>query len=140
MIGDQVVAAARECIGTPFHHLGRAPFAGLDCLGLVLHVASSVGRPVHSPRAYPNDPSQYNLLAGAEANKSVTRVPDLSELQSGDVLIIRVGTQVRHFAIYAGDTLIHVMDGAVGRVCEHDLDQKWRRRIVAAYRFVEGEV
>ncbi len=34
---DAAIAAARTCLGTPFHHQGRAPGVGLDCIGLDHH-------------------------------------------------------------------------------------------------------
>lgn len=139
MIGDQIVVSARSCLGTPFHHQGRVPGVGLDCLGLVLHVAGSVGRPLTSPMAYPRDPSHANMLAGADANPALSRIGNLADIRAGDVLMLQIGSQIRHLAIYTGETLIHVWDGSVNRVCEHGLDSRWQRRIVAAYRFVEGD-
>lgn len=43
---DAVIAAARACIGTPFVHQGRRPKTnadkgGIDCLGVLMHVACS---------------------------------------------------------------------------------------------------
>lgn len=139
LIGDQIVAAARACLGTPFHHLGRVPGVGLDCLGLVLHSAVSVGKPLTSPKAYPRDPSHVNMLAGAAANPALARVSNLAEIRAGDVLLLQICSKIRHLAIYTGETLIHVLDGSVNRVCEHAIDSRWRRRMVAAYRFVEEE-
>lgn len=140
MIGDEAVAAARQCLGTPFRHQGRVPGVGLDCLGLILHVGASVGHPLTAPRAYAHDPANYNLLAGAEQNQCLDRVRDLSALQAGDILLIQIGAHVRHMAIYTGDTMIHVWGGGVGKVCEHGIDLRWRRRVVAAYHFVQGGV
>ena len=140
MIGDGAVAAARQCLGTPFRHQGRVPGVGLDCLGLILHVGAAVGCPLAAPRAYAHDPAQYNLLAGADANHCLERVRDLSELQAGDILMIRVGAHVRHMAIYTGGTMIHVWGGGVNKVCEHGLDLRWRRMVIAAYRFDQESV
>ena len=140
MIGDEAVAAARQCLGTPFRHQGRVPGAGLDCLGLILHVGAAVGCPLAAPRAYAHDPAHYNLLAGAESNACLARVMDLSALQAGDILLIQIGAHVRHMAVYTGDTMIHVWGGGVNQVCEHGIDTRWRRRVVAAYRFVRGGV
>ena len=36
------VAAARETLGWPFHHAGRGP-GGIDCVGVVMWMADSVG-------------------------------------------------------------------------------------------------
>lgn len=138
MIGDAVVSAARQCLGTPFRHQGRIPGVGLDCLGLILHVGNAIERPLKAPSAYPKDPAHQDLLAGAEANENLVRITDLTALQPGDIPVIQIGNRLRHFAIYTGPTLIHVWDGGVNQVCEHVIDERWRRRGVAAYRFVEG--
>lgn len=136
MIGDAVVIAARQCLGTPFRHQGRIPGVGLDCLGLILYVGNSVGMPLKAPSVYPEDPAHQGLLAGAEANENLVRITDLTALQPGDILLIRIGTPVRHLAIYTGPTIIHVWASSVGCCCEHALDLRWRRRFAAAYRFV----
>ena len=43
MTADDIVNAARECVGTPFRHQGRVLGVGLDCAGLVLMPFSAVG-------------------------------------------------------------------------------------------------
>lgn len=135
MIGDAVVAAARQCLGTPFRHQGRIPGVGLDCLGLIVHVGNAIERPIKSPSAYPQDPAHQGLLAGAEANEGLARITDMTALQPGDILLIQIGGHVRHLAIYTGPTLIHVWGGGVNQVCEHSIDPRWWRRVAAAYRF-----
>ena len=40
-----MIAAARACIGTPFHHQGRRPGAGLDCIGLIVIALRAAGFP-----------------------------------------------------------------------------------------------
>ena len=38
-----MIAAARACLGTPFHHQGRMPGVGLDCIGLVIVALARCG-------------------------------------------------------------------------------------------------
>ena len=40
---EQILAAARAEIGTPFRHQGRVSGKALDCAGLICHVASVIG-------------------------------------------------------------------------------------------------
>jgi len=43
MSADEILAAARACLGTPFLHQGRIPGVALDCAGLVVAVAQAIG-------------------------------------------------------------------------------------------------
>jgi hypothetical protein len=43
MIADNVIEAARECLGTPFRHQGRIVGEALDCAGVAVHVAERLG-------------------------------------------------------------------------------------------------
>ena len=36
---EQIVSVARAAVGTPWHHQGRVAGLGLDCIGLLVHVA-----------------------------------------------------------------------------------------------------
>lgn len=40
---EQIIAKAREFIGTPYLHQGRVKGAGIDCCGLVIQVAKELG-------------------------------------------------------------------------------------------------
>ena len=53
----------------------------------------------------------------------------------GDLLLMRFAGEPQHLAVFTGETIIHAYQ-ATGRVVEHSLDDKWRRRIVRVYRFV----
>ena len=43
MTPEAIVASARAAIGTPFRHQGREAGRGLDCAGLLVHVAREIG-------------------------------------------------------------------------------------------------
>jgi hypothetical protein len=43
MTADDIIAAARQCLGTPFRHQGRLLSFGLDCAGVAIHVARQIG-------------------------------------------------------------------------------------------------
>jgi len=42
-----MIEAARRCIGTPFHHQGRASGIGLDCIGLIVIALRAALREEH---------------------------------------------------------------------------------------------
>jgi cell wall-associated NlpC family hydrolase len=58
----------------------------------------------------------------------------VTDMQPGDVLLMRIRRDPQHLAIYAGGTIIHSYFDA-GKVCEHDLTGLWSQRVVAVYRF-----
>lgn len=131
MTADDLIAAARECIGTPFMHQGRILGRALDCAGVAVHAARRTGHEVDEPAAYGRLPNNAMLEYWLERQPFLERVADL---KPGDLLLMRFTGEPQHLAVYAGPTIIHAYQ-AVGRVVEHDLDAKWRRRIVQAYRF-----
>lgn len=101
MIGDRIAAEAETWIGTPFRWQGRAKLKGCDCKGLVAGVARECGRPEgdsleaiagdYGPRV-----DDQRLVAG------LARLFDrVTDIQPGDVLLLRVGGKPAHLAIAA---------------------------------------
>ena len=131
MTADDIIAAARACIGTPFRHQGRIPGVALDCAGLIVAVAESVGADYIDHPGYGRNPANGLLESVLDEQPFLERVFDR---QPGDVLLMRFSGEPQHLAICAGDTLIHSYE-AVGRVCEHRLASVWAARIVRTYRF-----
>ena len=138
--------AARRFLGVPFLHQGRDPVVGLDCIGLLAAAAREAGLTrylVHDRQDYGRDPHGGLLEARLRAcfGEPVAGSPvDLALLHEGDVLAMRFAGPVRHVGIvgvrdYEGPqlTVIHT-DNGVGRVTEHRIDDKWRRRIALVFR------
>lgn len=132
MTADEIIARARECLGTPFFHQGRLPGMALDCAGVAVHVAKG-WHEVEEPAAYSRHPHQGELGYWLDRQPYLSRIAPPSP-QSGDVLLMRFGAEPQHLSLCAGDTIIHAYE-AIGKTVEHNLDVKWRRRIVAVYRF-----
>lgn len=132
MKASAIIAAARECIGTPFAHQGRIINKALDCAGVAVHVFDSMGCEVDQPAAYSRTPNNAMLEYWADRQPFLTRetIP-----QAGDILLMKFKREPQHVAIFTGVGLIHAYE-PFGRVVEHDMDAKWRKRIVRAYRFV----
>lgn len=131
MRADNVIAAARECLDTPFAHQGRIVGVALDCAGVAVHVFSRVGCAADEPAAYSRTPNNAMLEYWADRQPFLTRA---QAPQAGDILLMRFTGEPQHVAVFTGENIIHAYQ-SIGRVVEHRLDDKWRRRIVRVYRF-----
>ena len=134
MTPENVVDAARLAIGTPFKHQGRAIGRGLDCAGLLAHVCTTLGQPVIEQPGYARRPSNGLLEAALDSQPALVRIKE--KAQAGDFVLMKFETDAApsHLGIVAGKTLIHAW--AIARkVCEHDFDAEWQRRVVRVYRF-----
>lgn len=133
---EQIVAAARRYLGTPFRHLGRDA-SGLDCAGLLLAVARDLGLGEPPPLAYS---AAHPALALIDRWLPVYADP-VVEPSAGDLIRLRVAGRPQHLAVRAehpaaGHTLIHAWP-TLGGVVEHRIDARWSRRIAAAWRLRE---
>tara|TARA_R110001606_G_scaffold365534_1_gene520428 strand:- start:355 stop:783 length:429 start_codon:yes stop_codon:yes gene_type:complete len=134
---DEIVAAARRWIGTPYRHQASLKGAGCDCLGLVRGVwRELVGA---EPEAMPAYTPDWAEALGEEtlleaARRHLHEVP-VGAARDGDVLVFRIGAGVpaKHCGILVGDGVVHAYWGRA--VVETRLVTWWRRRIVAAFAF-----
>jgi NlpC/P60 family putative phage cell wall peptidase len=128
---ERMIVAARACLGTPFHHQGRASGIGLDCIGLVIIALTAAGIPVRDHTDYGCRPDGKSLVAalidhGAES---------VDDIQAGDVLLFRYDQQPQHAALATGsDMMIHSFAPA-GKVIETSIGDYWKRRLTGIYRF-----
>jgi len=130
-----IIAAARECIETPFMHQGRILGRALDCVGVACHVMSRLNLPYLDQAGYPRLPFRGQLVAAINAQPHLVEVD--SEMMPGDFLLMRFRREAQHVAILTDiGTIIHSWS-EVGKCCEHDLTPEWRERIVSVYRIVE---
>ena len=136
--GARIVEAGRELLGTPFHHQGRAPGVGVDCVGLLVCVARALSIPHRDSRTYRRRP-EGDRLERELAVSGLIRI-EVEEAQAGDVLAfwIRRRTDVQHVGIMTGAGLLHTW-AASGRVVEHRLDEFWSSRVASAWRYPEAE-
>lgn len=132
MTPDEVIAAARSALGTPFKHQGRMVGKALDCAGLIIHIVRELGLDHADQSGYARRPSGGLLEQALDGQPCLERV---TNMLPGDVLLFRFRGDPQHLAIFTGENLIHAYQ-PVGKVCEHRLDDDWRSRIVRIYRFV----
>ncbi len=138
MIGERIVAEAREWIGTPHHHQQSVKGRGCDCKGLVAGVAREMGRPEGA-----------SLFAGMGNYSTVipTRLlrdglaalfDQVSEIQAGDVLLLIVGGKPQHLAIATGTgRMIHTYSSGPMAVIEVPMGTAWNRAIDSVWRWRE---
>lgn len=123
------VEAARQWIGTPWHHQGRNEH-GLDCIGLLVKCFPVVDR-----FNYDRNPRGGTL----EAEVEVQFGNPVTDMQVGDVVLMAFPDVIRHVGILGERngrfTLIHTWAGGPRKVVEMPLDNKWRNRIKRVHRW-----
>lgn len=130
MIADDFILAARSYVSTPFHHGGRLPGVGLDCIGVLVCAAKQVGLPHRDVAAYPLRP---NGQLPIELDAQLVRVP---VAHPGDVLLMAFDAEPHHVALYTGDTIIHAY-ASVRRCVEQPMVDAWWSKVHGVYRFKE---
>lgn len=142
-----IVATARAWLDTPFHHQAARRGVGADCIGVVSGVAADHGMPEAAAwradarfRGYGRLPLPAKLLEACDQYLDRVRIADVAP---GDILVFvvsRKDTDPRepmHFAIVSGVDPLTIIHGwaMAGKVVENRVDEKWRRRILRAYRY-----
>lgn len=130
--GEDIAAAARACVGTPFRLQGRVPGRGLDCAGVVVHAARRAGLAGYDDTGYGLTQNGARIAQAMARAGLVPVAPQAA--QAGDVLLFDLGRGLLHLAIRSEHGIIHAHRG-LGRVVEHGLDDTWQKALVAAWRF-----
>lgn len=132
--GVDVVAKARELVGTKYRHQGRSREA-VDCIGLPALVRAELGLATLDVTNYASRATDESMLEWCREN--MTAVHDL---QPGDILVMAYGRD-RHMAIvgdypHGGFSIIHAyIDNR--RVVENRLDETFMARVIGRFRFPE---
>ncbi len=133
----QIIAEAREWLGTPYRNQHSVRGAGCDCLGLVRGVYRNViGPEPEAPPPYTPGWGETGLSEPLLRAAAQHLVP-VDVWQPGDVLVFRMmqGAVAKHCGIVVSDThMIHGYQGA-GRVEQSALVPYWRRRVVQAFAY-----
>lgn len=143
---EDVVAAARGWIGTPYRHQASVRGAGCDCLGLVRGVwRELIGRePAEVPpygRDWSEPQGEERLWEAARAFLRERSADEATEV--GDLLLFRMRDRAvaRHMGILgetgSAPTFIHAYSGHA--VLESPLTGPWARRVVARFVFPARE-
>lgn len=134
----QVVAKAREWLGTPYHHQARLRAVGVDCIGLLIGVCRELGlvEPSFDVQGYSREANGIRLMT--EAQQRMVEV-ERSAMQAGDVIVTAFHGVPHHFGILAdyrhgGFSIIHAHSGAEpARVIETRLLLSDSMQFVAAF-------
>ena len=133
---EQIVAAARRYIGTPYHHQGALAGAGCDCLGLIrgvfrdLYGAEPETPPPYTPDWGETGTREFLLEA---AGRHLVPLPRGAG-GAGDVVIFRLRAQAiaKHAAVLTGpDRMIHAQSR--DRVREVTMNGWWRARVAGEF-------
>lgn len=123
---DDLIAAARGMIGTPWVHQARQPGVGLDCIGLIVCALRACGATPPDRTDYSRTPSGLLLpLLGRHCGSPTAWAP-------GRLAVYRIMAEPQHLALIGGETIIHT-SLETGRVVEHAEGARWARRRVAVY-------
>lgn len=130
--GEQVVAAARTWLGTPWHHAACCKRVGVDCALLMVGIAREMGWDLSVDANYTQGYELPRMLSGLGRHcTDVTGAP----VQAGDVLVFSGRMMPNHCGLATGEgTFIHAYQ-SVNAVVESALDENWRGRIVAQFRW-----
>ena len=143
----QIVAEARSFKGTPYQDKGRMKGRGLDCVGLPLMVAGALGlkdkdgKLIHGGLYTDYSSQPLADYVHQLCMKHLVHRP-VREAKEGDVVSVAVATAPCHVGILGRDdagnlTLIHAFNSGKNIVIEQPIDEKWRRRLRAAFKFPE---
>lgn len=131
----EIIAEARDWIGTPWRHQGRLKHIACDCVGHILCVPRALGLfpPDFNPTGYSRTPDPKIMLSYLK--QYLDRVAPGQE-KGGDVFLMRPRRIPQHLAIYTGkdNTIIHAIDEQRG-VREHILDKQWRGAICSVWSY-----
>lgn len=138
---DEVLARARDWLGTPYRHQASCKGAGTDCLGLLRGIWREIlGEEPRLVPAYTPDwaePTGQEVLLQA-AREFLCPVA-LGQQVPGDVLLFRMrpGAVAKHLGILADagpmPAFIHAYSGH--GVVTSPLSGPWQRKIAAVFRF-----
>ena len=133
---EDIVAAARGWIGTPYHHQASLIGIGCDCLRLVRGIWREViGEEPESPPPYTPDWAEARS-EDALLDAALRWFSPVSSAQAGDLILFRWrdGAPAKHVGVATSPSrMIHAHDGAC--VCEVPIGAGWRRRIAGVFAF-----
>lgn len=146
---EAVVAEALTWLKTPWVHQASLKGVGADCIGALAGIGRNAG--VQDPfdltdaraarfRGYGRQPDPDMILEGCR--EYLDEIP-ISKAGLGDILVMRFidpkppKVYVQHFALISRLDPMYVIQSLwkPGYVAESRLDEKWRRRVMYAFRY-----
>lgn len=137
MTGEDVIAEAREWLGTPFQWQASLKGVGCDCKGLIWGVARALGLPeaaaaYASVADYSSKVPIHLLRKGLAETLQPVETPE-----PGDVLLMRMAGRPQHLGFFAGKHVIHTYSrGPASMVIPTPIETAFRAwPLAAVYRF-----
>lgn len=138
---EQIIQAALEWVGTPYHNHARVKGVGVDCAQLCAGVAYESGRineealhniPNYSPEWHLHN-REEKLIEQLESF-GCTRV-DRSNTKAGDIICFQFGRTTSHLGIMVNDTQFIHARVDMKEVVINTLNEEWAKRWTFTYQF-----
>lgn len=138
---QEIADEAREWLGTPWKHQACLKGVGSDCIGLLGGIAARKGvtqawidGTAAKYRGYGRDPNPDRLR---QACNELLLPISISDARLADIFVFRFFKEPQHFALISRVDPMYIIHALAQsrKVVEHRVDEVWRSRIVAAYRF-----
>ncbi len=136
---EDIAREARALKGTPFHHQGRLPGVGIDCIGTILVPAHRLGLTDFDFSGYGRQPDpavMWGVLKTLERSGLIRRIPKEAAIP-WDLVVMRADDDPTHFAWLTEIGILHTRlrrDNQESKCVEHRLSASLRDKVVAAYR------
>lgn len=131
---DEIVRAARGCVGAPFRLQGRATAGGLDCVGVVT-VAYAGLLSASPPADYPKRGGSAATIGLALAAAGFRPI-DIDQASAADLVLLLTGPVQWHLAVLTETGFVHA-DARLRKVVETPGSPAWP--LASAWRIGEGD-
>jgi hypothetical protein len=130
---QEIITYARSLLGTKFHHQGRLPGVGLDCVGVLVAIARKFELTFHDLDGYSRRPDGETLLR--ELDLCLTRICPC-DVKPGDILTFWDGEKgkARHACLATDRGMLHSVIRS-RKVVEHIMSEYWQTRLMVCYKF-----
>lgn len=132
MVTAQDVAnVALECLNTEFHHQGRVPGVGLDCVGVAIYIRKKLGLSDFDITNYGPQPDPKTFRRILRREMIEVGVDDIG---IGRLLSMGFPTNQQHIAVMTGpDMMVHALRNQL--VAHVHLSDFWMSCVRGVYRF-----
>ena len=123
---NDVLFRAIALVGTPYHWGGNTPESGFDCSGLVDYIYRNAANILL--------PHSSSAMAGMNGSK----VQQMDELASGDLVFFGSGRRISHVGVYVGKGRFVHAPNSGGTVRLDDIDGPyWREHFAYGKRLLD---
>ena len=125
----EIIAEAREWIGTPVLSGQRTKGVAVDCLGLILTVSKNLGGADHDCLAFRAASYPGNIV------ETIAKFCKEAKQNIGCIQVMIFGRSARHIVIRTTETAILHAYTSGNIVLEHEVPPSWEGRFVATFDF-----